>query len=72
MFPQLKQRIQDTLKTLEEQLVSLHLSVPSPISLLTPSSQEQDKGPGDQSTPDDISKAKEAIAAGLKSIREVS
>lgn len=37
-----------------------------------PSPQEQDKGFGDQSTPEDITKAKEAIAAGLKAMRETS
>ncbi|KAJ9624012.1 tubulin folding cofactor A [Taxawa tesnikishii (nom. ined.)] len=31
---------------------------------------EQDKGPGDQSTPEEITKAKEAIAAAKKGIRE--
>lgn len=34
--------------------------------------QEQDKGPGNQSTPEEITKAKEAIAAGLKAVRETS
>lgn len=35
--------------------------------------QEQDKGPGDQSnTPEDVTKAKEAIAAALVAIRESS
>ncbi|KAK5137988.1 hypothetical protein LTR08_005785 [Meristemomyces frigidus] len=53
MFPQLKQKIQDALARLEQQL-------------------EQDKGPGDQSTPEDITKAKEAVAAALTAIREVS
>ncbi|KAK3717992.1 tubulin folding cofactor A [Vermiconidia calcicola] len=33
---------------------------------------EQDKGPGDQSTPEDITKAKEAIASALTAIRESS
>ncbi|KAF7190585.1 Tubulin-specific chaperone A [Pseudocercospora fuligena] len=33
---------------------------------------EQDKGPGDQSSPEDITKAKEAIAAALGAIRESS
>ncbi|KAK4497833.1 hypothetical protein PRZ48_010487 [Zasmidium cellare] len=33
---------------------------------------EQDKGPGDQSSPEDITKAKEAIAAALHAIREAS
>ncbi|CAK1367426.1 hypothetical protein CB0940_10706 [Cercospora beticola] len=34
---------------------------------------EQDKGPGDQSnTPEDVTKAKEAIAAALVAIRESS
>lgn len=34
--------------------------------------QEQDKGPGDQSTPADITKAKEAVAAAMTAIRETS
>ena len=34
--------------------------------------QEQDKGPGDQSSPEDITKAKEAIAAAMTAIREAS
>jgi hypothetical protein len=34
--------------------------------------QEQDKGPGDQSSPEDITKAKEAVAAALTAIRETS
>lgn len=34
--------------------------------------QEQDKGPGDQSTPEDITKAKEAVAAAMHAIRESS
>ena len=45
---------------------------PSDQVLLTICLQEQDKGPGDQSTPEDITKAKEAIAAGLKAVRETS
>ncbi|TKA83673.1 hypothetical protein B0A55_00293 [Friedmanniomyces simplex] len=53
IFPQLKQKMQDALAKLEQQL-------------------EQDKGPGDQSTPEDITRAKEAIAAALKAIRETS
>ncbi|KAK4548772.1 hypothetical protein LTR36_008545 [Oleoguttula mirabilis] len=53
IFPQLKQKIQDSLAKLEQQL-------------------EQDKGPGDQSTPEQITKAKEAVAAALTAIREIS
>lgn len=34
--------------------------------------QEEDKGPGAQSTPEDITKAKEAIAAALTAIREAA
>jgi len=34
--------------------------------------QEQDKGPGDQSSPEEITKAKETIAAAMKAIRESS
>ncbi|KAK4955089.1 tubulin folding cofactor A [Elasticomyces elasticus] len=33
---------------------------------------EQDKGPGDQSSPEEINKAKESIAAALQAIREIS
>ncbi|EMC96105.1 hypothetical protein BAUCODRAFT_34889 [Baudoinia panamericana UAMH 10762] len=33
---------------------------------------EQDKGPGDQSTPEDITKAKEAIAAAKTALRETA
>lgn len=39
---------------------------------LTRSPQEQDKGPGEQSSPEDITKAKEAVADALKAIRETS
>lgn len=34
--------------------------------------QGEDKGPGSQSSPEDITKAKEAIAAALTAIREAS
>ncbi|EME42504.1 hypothetical protein DOTSEDRAFT_81365 [Dothistroma septosporum NZE10] len=33
---------------------------------------EQDKGPGDQSSSEDITKAKQAVAAALAAIRETS
>ncbi|KAF2862981.1 tubulin binding cofactor A [Piedraia hortae CBS 480.64] len=33
---------------------------------------EDDKGPGDQSSPEEITKAKEAIAGALKALRETS
>ncbi|KAK3066176.1 tubulin folding cofactor A [Teratosphaeriaceae sp. CCFEE 6253] len=81
IFPQLKQKMQDALARLEQQLVCLPRSL-SPVilpSLLAVAglvvltvAQEQDKGPGDQSSPEDITKAKEAIAAALKAIRESS
>ncbi|GAB1734620.1 hypothetical protein NU195Hw_g9014t1 [Hortaea werneckii] len=53
VFPQLRQKIQDALAKLEQQL-------------------EQDKGPGDQSTPEDITKAKEAILGAKHALRETA
>jgi len=35
-------------------------------------SQEQDKGPGDQSTPEEITKAKDAISQAKTAIRETA
>ena len=72
MFPRLKQNIQESLSKLEQQLVSLVMPLPSSADMLMRSLQEQDKGPGDQSTPEDITKAKEAIASALTAIRESS
>ena len=73
MFPRLKKQIQEALSKLEQQLVSLRLTSLIPCTIwLTTLSQEQDKGPGDQSNPEDITKAKEAIADAMTAIRESS
>lgn len=73
MFPQLKQKITDAKEKLEAQLVSFRSSCRCRNSGSSDVTQEQDKSSSDQSnTPDDITKAKEAIAAADIAIRESS
>lgn len=75
MFPQLKEKIKDALEKLQAQLVCRPLfTIPAihPRLSIDNEPQEQDKGPGDQSTPEDITRAKEAVAAGMHALREVS
>ncbi len=72
MFPQLKKKIEEAEARLEQQLVRSDLPLPLTDCSTNAKCQEQDKGPGDQSTPEDITKAKEAIASAKTAIRESS
>lgn len=79
MFPRLKQNIEDAKAKLEAQLVSV--AVQSFADVQVPRSaqfgvlnisQEKDKDLGNQSTPEDVTKAKEAVAAAVAAIGESS
>ena len=67
MFPQLRDRIQESLAKLEHQLVSFVQHIIG-IHLISHERQEQ----GEQNSPEEITKAKEAVASAKNAINESS
>lgn len=70
VFPSLHQRIQEAVAKLEQQLVCHPWDQIE--FFIIDDQQAQDKGPGDRSTPEEITKAKEAIASAKTAIRQTA
>jgi tubulin-specific chaperone A len=67
MFPQLRNRIQESLAKLEQQLVSLLRQTSFLLMFLTPKQAQ-----GEQNNPEEITKAQEAVALAKNAIKESS